>query len=159
MSRKAWLFFLAQEIAQGGSDMVAEPAAARSVTPQGGTDKTILIVEDNPVDREWLTLVLRRAGYDVVVSGHGQQALDYLHSKPAPHLILLDMFLPVLDGWHFLDRLREELPDKSVPVVVATATILTQEWADEHRCAGFLRKPIEEDVLLREVARCIMQSK
>ena len=137
--------------------MMAEPIAAASRVPWGGTSKTILVVEDNSVDREWLTLVLRRAGYYVVVSGHGQQALDFLHSKPPPHLILLDMFMPVLDGWHFLDRLREELPEKSIPVVVATATILTPEWAEEHHCAGFLRKPIEEDVLLREISRCMMQ--
>src|SRR5262249_5310910 len=121
--------------------------------------KTILVVEDNPVDREWLTLVLRRAGYDVSVAGHGQHALDHLHARPAPDLILLDMFLPVLDGWHFLDRLHEELPHKSVPVIVATATVLTPEWVQEHHCAGFLRKPIEEDALLQEVARCISQGK
>jgi CheY-like chemotaxis protein len=138
--------------------MMAEPIATLSVDSRGGTSKTVLVVEDNPVDREWLTLVLRRAGYQVIMTGHGEQALDYLYSKPAPHLILLDMFMPVLDGWHFLDRLHEELPEKSIPVVVATATILTPEWAEEHHCAGFLRKPIEEDMLLREVSRCIMQA-
>lgn len=139
--------------------MKAEPNPGLSVAQRTTSGKTILVVEDNPVDREWLTLALRRAGYQVIVTGHGQQALQYLHTEPAPDLILLDMFLPVLDGWHFLDRLREELPRKSIPVIVATATILTPEWVEEHHCAGFLRKPIEEASLLREVSRCIAQAK
>jgi CheY-like chemotaxis protein len=87
----------------------------------------------------------------VVSVRDGQAALYLLAASPPPDLILLDMLMPVLDGWHFLNL----LPQPHVPVVIATGTILTLEWADSHGCAGFLRKPIETEELLAEVRRCL----
>ena len=115
---------------------------------------TVLVVEDDDVTRRVLAAVLGRAGYGVIVAGDGQQALARLLSGQRPDLILLDMLMPVLDGWHFLNSLKL-VPIGSIPIVITTGTILTREWAAAHGCAGFLRKPIEPDDLLAEVRRVL----
>jgi CheY-like chemotaxis protein len=117
--------------------------------------QTLLVVEDNAVAREGLAVVLRRHGYDVATAGDGRQALDALRAGPRPDLILLDMLMPVLDGWHFLGELRRTAGPAPPPVVITTGTILSLAWALDHGCAGFIRKPIEEGELLAEVRRCL----
>src|SRR2546429_220201 len=104
--------------------------------------KTLLVVEDNAVAGEGLAVVLRRAGYEVTTATNGRKALDLLVSGPAPDLVLLDMLMPVLDGWHFLEHLRRQSAAPSV--IITTGTILTKEWAAAKGCVGFLRKPFEE---------------
>jgi len=119
------------------------------------TGKTILVVEDNDAAREGVTAVLEGAGYQVVPATDGQEALNLLRSGPAPGLILLDMLLPVLDGWLFLERLQREGPQPRPPIVITTGTILTREWAKDKGCAGFIRKPVQPEALLDEVRRCL----
>ncbi len=118
--------------------------------------KRLLVVEDNDVAREGLATVLRSAGYEVVTACNGQQALALLAAGPLPDLVLLDMLLPVLDGWQFLKQMKEQ--GRQVPVIVTTGTILTPEWARDYGCRGFLRKPIETDALLAEVRRCLAEA-
>jgi CheY-like chemotaxis protein len=73
-----------------------------------------------------------------------------------PDLILLDMLMPVLDGWRFLQQVKaKNIP--SVPIIVVTATVLTREWAEDHGCRGFIAKPIIPDELLKEVQRCLQE--
>lgn len=121
----------------------------------GAVAKKLLVVEDNAATRDMLGDVLRRAGYDVVFAADGRQALDSLRAGP-PDLILLDMLLPVLDGWHFLEELNRLQPDPAVRVVVVTGTdAVGREWTESHGCAGFLRKPIEPAPLLAEIERCL----
>jgi adenylate cyclase len=116
----------------------------------------ILLVEDDEVTREGLAVILGRAGYLVSQSANGLEALALLGAGPPPDLILLDVFMPVMDGWQFLDRLRRQATARPVPIVIATAAaILTREWAIDHGCCGFLRKPFEADELLAEVRRCL----
>src|SRR5688572_17564710 len=101
--------------------------------------KTLLVVEDDDDTRESLAALLRAEGYAVVTAEHGQAALDYLGSHPAPGLILLAMLMPVLDGWQFLER-RARLPRlAAVPVVITTGTVLNRQWALGHGCAGLVR--------------------
>src|SRR5438034_10537974 len=116
--------------------------------------KTIMVVEDNAIAREGLGVILRRHGFNVIAFENGLDALNHIATGMAPDLILLDMLMPVLDGWHFLQRLKG-LPVGSAPVVVTTGTILTREWAAQNGCAGFLKKPIEEDELLDEINRLL----
>jgi CheY-like chemotaxis protein len=116
---------------------------------------TLLVVEDDDAAREALAAVLRQLGFNVVTAADGAQGLDLLRSGPRPDLILLDMLLPVLDGWQFLRRLRQERSHTDIPVVITTGTILTREWATDHGCQGFLRKPIDLEQLLAEVWRCL----
>src|SRR5438270_13046195 len=101
-------------------------------TPRKGTlmasarqpQKVLLVVEDNDVAGEWLVVLLGREGYRVVPAANGEQALNYLRTGPTPDLILLDMLMPVLDGWHFLKRWRQDGQGPAVPVVITTGTIL-----------------------------------
>ncbi len=111
--------------------------------------RTILIVEDNAVTREGLAVILAREGYATRTARTGLEALDAVADAP-PDLILLDMLLPVLDGWKVLDRLKAD-----IPVIIVTGTILTPEWASEHGTAGFLKKPIDEADLLAQVRRAL----
>jgi CheY-like chemotaxis protein len=93
------------------------------------------------------------------VAGHGELAADYLLAGPVPDLILLDMFLPVLDGWHLLELVKMEERLQGVPILVASAcTSITSEWAAAHGCVGVLRKPIDEESLLSEIHRCLNRS-
>ena len=118
--------------------------------------KILLVVEDNPIDREWVRLVLCRAGHEVTLAGHGEQALDHLAAGLLPDLIILDMMLPVLDGWHLLEMVKQDSRLESVPILVTTAaTTITEQWAASHGCAGILRKPFDDESLARETARCL----
>jgi CheY-like chemotaxis protein len=117
--------------------------------------KTILLVEDNAVAREGLTVLLRQHGFLIIQAEHGEEALNYLRNGPPPDLILLDMLMPVLDGWHFLGYLKGIEKAASIPIIVTTGTILTREWTRENGCAGFVHKPIELDALLEEIRRCL----
>ena len=116
--------------------------------------KTLLVVDDDTVTREAIGAVLRREGYNVISAPNGEEALAYLRSGRHPDLILLDMLMPVLDGWHFLQEIRAESAPP-IPIIVVTATILSREWAEDHGCRGFVRKPIESDRLLAEIRRCL----
>jgi CheY-like chemotaxis protein len=116
--------------------------------------KTILVVEDNEVVREGTASLLRAEGYAAATAGHGREALDYLRANPPPDLILLDLTMPVLDGWRFLEELRNEPGASHVPVVVATAAV-KREGALAKGCAGYLHKPFEIASLLAEVRRCL----
>ena len=107
----------------------------------------ILVVEDNPVASEQFAAVLAGQGYDVVAARDGQAALEFLAANPPPDLILLDLGMPVLDGWQFLNL----LPQPHAPVIVTTSTTPPEPEG----CAGFLRKPVETEELLAEVRRCL----
>ena len=120
-----------------------------------GETRLILVVEDNDLALEALTTILVQGGYHVVVATNGEEALNHLLGGLRPDLILLDMLMPVLDGWHFLERLRPLRLQPALPIVITTATNLTREWAEAHDCQGCLRKPIEPDRLLEEVRRCL----
>jgi CheY-like chemotaxis protein len=119
------------------------------------TTPSILIIEDNDLAREGLATILREEGYGPTLLANGRQALDYLRCGNRPDLILLDMLLPVLDGWKFLDELEHWSKPVNAPIVVMTGTILTPEWAAQRGCAGFLRKPIEAGRLMEVVKRFV----
>src|SRR5205814_5679219 len=117
---------------------------------------TVLLVEDDPTARASLTALLEKAGYRVRTAADGQAALDYLGSQPPPDLILLDMLLPVLDGWHFLDRLGKLKLEAKPPIILTTGSeIIGRDWTAAHGCAALLRKPIDTEELLREIERCL----
>ena len=115
---------------------------------------TLLLIEDDPAARGALAALLKKARYRVHTAPDGRAALDYLGSRPPPNLILLDMLLPVLDGWHFLEEIQK-IKKPVAPIIVTTGTILTRKWAEDHGCAGFIHKPIDVQELLQEIQRCI----
>jgi CheY-like chemotaxis protein len=114
--------------------------------------KTILVVDDDTDLREMLTQVLEEEGYDVVSLANGREALDYLRTEAPPSLVLLDLMMPVMDGWQFrAEQCRDEALAR-VPVLVISAG-----WIDpvrnELQGAECLRKPIDVDALLRAIRR------
>ncbi len=116
--------------------------------------KTLLVVEDSAPTSAGLVALLSHFGYMVTAAGNGRVAQQLVEAGPPPDAILLDMRLPEVDGWRFLDWIKDT-PHKDIPVIVTTGTDLTREWTAEHGAAGFLHKPLDEDDLLAELERVL----
>jgi CheY-like chemotaxis protein len=115
--------------------------------------KTILVVEDDTATREALALVLSGQGFSVLTAANGQEALGHLHGKPRPDLILLDLMMPVMDGWQFR---REQIRDPAlatIPVVVLSADGNVQQKAASLHAAGYLQKPVDVSNLVEAIQR------
>lgn len=113
----------------------------------------ILIVEDDADLREALSDVLRDEGYAVTSAADGREALDSLRREMRPSLILLDLTMPVMNGWQFRAEQREDPVLSGIPVVVLSAG---DHLAEQLRPLGiddFVRKPIELGYLLRKIER------
>jgi CheY-like chemotaxis protein len=120
--------------------------------------KTILIVEDQTIAREGLAAVLRREGFEVALLENGLQAIEYLRERRSPAMILLDMFLPVLDGWQFLEMVSTMRPNPTPWIILMTGNFsIGREWAIAHGCKGFLRKPIELAALYEEIRAALQE--
>jgi CheY-like chemotaxis protein len=119
--------------------------------------ETILVIEDNPIQREGIAFLLREAGYDVVAAADGWEGLSLLRNGSAPDLILLDMMMPRgLDGWHFLAARKENPALATIPVVITTGiSAASEEWVLALGGFGLLRKPFEVDDLLALVRKCL----
>ncbi len=111
----------------------------------------VLVVDDDPDIVEVLQLVLREAGYAVRSAVNGKQALEAVVAR-TPALILLDMLMPVMDGWQFTRELRAR-HGRTVPIVVVTAAEHARAWSEEIGADDVLPKPFDVDELLRLVAR------
>jgi CheY-like chemotaxis protein len=112
---------------------------------KNGHASSILVIEDDPDMRGLLVLMLEDRGHHVVAASDGREGLDVLRHE-RPDLILLDMKMPVMDGWEFARRYREAEPDPS-PIVVMTAAEDPRQRAEEVGAAGWLGKPVELDLL------------
>ena len=111
----------------------------------------ILVVEDEEPLRGVVANILRDEGYKVAEAADGKQALDLLtDANLNANLVLLDMRMPVMDGWQFANVAREQFPD--LPVLVMTAARDAKEWAKEVEAVGYLAKPFDIDELLNAVA-------
>ena len=114
----------------------------------------ILIVEDDAATRSALALLLGREGYGVSQAANGGQALAYLRSAPRPSLVLLDMMMPVMDGWQFLAARHQEPALAAPPVVVLTAASgMSPATARALGANDVLQKPVDADDLLDVVRR------
>lgn len=109
----------------------------------------ILVVEDNPDNRILITDVLMSLDYEVSVANDGQEGLDKAESE-RPDLILMDMSLPVMDGWTATRKLKDNTELKSIPIIALTAHAMVgdRERALEAGCDDYISKPID----LRELA-------
>lgn len=112
----------------------------------------ILIVEDNPMNLDMLSRRLLRAGYQVVSAEDGQRALD-VAKREQPAIILMDLSLPVVDGWEATRRIRADAATASIPVIALTAHALTsdRESALSAGCTDFDTKPVEMPRLLAKI--------
>jgi CheY-like chemotaxis protein len=121
---------------------------------KNGRQSSVLVIEDDPDMRSLLVLMLEDRGHHVLAASDGREGLDMLRHQ-TPDLILLDMKMPVMDGWEFARRYREA-HDHPSPIVVMTAAEDPRRRAEEVGAAGWLGKPVELDRLydtVEEIAR------
>jgi two-component system cell cycle response regulator DivK len=113
---------------------------------------TILLVEDNEMNREMLSRRLHRRGYEVVIAIDGQTSIEVARAK-TPDLILMDMSLPVVDGWEATRRLKADDTLKHIPVIALTAHAMAndRDKAIEAGCDDYDTKPIELSRLLGKI--------
>jgi CheY-like chemotaxis protein len=112
----------------------------------------ILIVEDNEDNWQILSRRLRRRGYDVVVARNGKQGMDMAKSEK-PDLILMDMNLPLVDGWEATRLLKQSNKTRHVPVVALTAHAMSgdRDKCLEAGCDDYHTKPVELTRLLEQI--------
>lgn len=119
----------------------------------------ILLVEDNETNRDMLSRRLIRKGYDVVMAEDGEQAVRMAASEN-PDLILMDMSLPVLDGWEATRRVKSAEGTRSIPIIALTAHAMAgdRERALEAGCDDYDTKPIELPRLLDKIGALIARN-
>jgi CheY-like chemotaxis protein len=114
---------------------------------------TILVVEDDHDIRVSVRNVLEDEGFTVLTCTNGRSALDMIVREAAvgdaPCLIILDLMLPVMDGWHFADLLRQDPQLGQIPIVIMSAYDSPPPPAG---IVGFVKKPVDTETLLRMVA-------
>jgi CheY-like chemotaxis protein len=115
--------------------------------------KRILVVDDNPAVREVLTDLLR-GHYHVAVAGNGAEALDALQER-LPDGILLDLAMPVMDGWTFLERRRDDPAIAEVPVLILSAECPDRPKAEPPDVQDYVAKPFDVEHLLSAVERLV----
>jgi CheY-like chemotaxis protein len=112
----------------------------------------ILLVEDNEMNRDMLSRRLARKGHEVVVGEDGQKGVDMATSE-GPDIILMDMSLPVIDGWEATRRLKAAPETAGIPVIALTAHAMAsdREKALDAGCDDYDTKPVELDRLLGKI--------
>lgn len=112
----------------------------------------ILLVEDNEMNRDMLSRRLQRKGFQVIIAVDGAQGVAMAQAD-APDLILMDMSLPVLDGWEATRQLKASAPTRSIPIIALTAHAMSgdQERALQAGCDHYDTKPIDLPRLLEKI--------
>jgi CheY-like chemotaxis protein len=109
-------------------------------------DRSILIVEDDADLREMMADLLALEGYRAATASNGREALEYLRQTGIPGLILLDLMMPVMDGWEFRREQRRDPELAPIPVIVLSA--LDPQRAADIGGNAFLKKPLDFDRLI-----------
>lgn len=118
------------------------------------TGRPVLLVEDNELNRNMMVRRLKRAGLTVITAGNGQQALDLMQSEQ-PGIVLMDMNLPILDGWAASRRAKEDENIRDIPIIALTAhaTENYKQYALESGCDDYATKPVDFPGLLIKIKR------
>ena len=113
----------------------------------------ILIVEDNEMNRDMLSRRLKRKGYDISIAVDGQEGLDMMRAD-RPDLVLMDMGLPVMDGWTATSTAKADDDLKSIPIIALTAHALEQDRikAMDAGADDFDTKPVNLNRLLEKIS-------
>ena len=119
---------------------------------------SILLVEDNELNRDMLSRRLQRRGYSVLIAVDGEEGVR-LASEVNPDLILMDLSLPGIDGWEATRRLKGDPATVSMPVIALTAHALSEDEgrARDAGCDDFDIKPIEFDRLLGKIGALLVE--
>ena len=112
----------------------------------------ILVIEDNEMNRDMLTRRLERRGYDVIVSADGEEGISKVKSDH-PDLVLMDMDLPILDGWEATRRLKAAEETRAIPIIALTAHAMAgdREKALDAGCDDYDTKPVEFARLVHKI--------
>jgi len=112
----------------------------------------ILLVEDNEMNRDMLSRRLKKRGHEVAIAVDGQEGVN-MASSGAPEIILLDMSLPVMDGWEAARALKADEATKSIPIIALTAHAMAgdRERCLEAGCEDYDTKPVEFKRLLGKI--------
>ena len=118
----------------------------------------LLLVEDNEMNRDMLSRRLERKGYQVVMAVDGEQAVAMAQSEN-PALILMDMSLPVIDGWEATRRIKADATMKRIPIIALTAHAMAgdEQKAKEAGCDDYDTKPVELPRLLGKIEALLAQ--
>jgi CheY-like chemotaxis protein len=116
----------------------------------------VLLVEDNEMNRDMLSRRLMRQGFEVTVAVDGQAGVDAAHSG-MPDIVLMDMSLPVLDGWEATRQLKASDATRAIPVIALTAHAMAgdRQQALDAGCDDYDTKPIELPRLLEKMRRLL----
>jgi len=116
----------------------------------------ILLVEDNEFNRDMLSRRLQKRGFEVLLAENGESGIDAA-TNLLPDLVLMDMDLPVVDGWEATRRLKADARTRSIPIIALTAHALQNDCdrAFAAGCDDFATKPIEFNSLLDKIQRAI----
>jgi CheY-like chemotaxis protein len=112
----------------------------------------ILLVEDNEMNRDMLSRRLQRRGYEIVIAVDGKQGVAMANSEH-PDLILMDMSLPIMDGWEATKNIKANTSTKSIPIIALTAHAMSgdREQAMKAGCDDYDTKPIDLPRLLTKI--------
>ncbi len=116
----------------------------------------ILLIEDNEMNRDMLSRRLARRGYEVAIAIDGRQGVD-MAASDKPDLILMDMSLPVMDGWDATRHLKAQPNTQAIPVIALTAHAMAgdREKAMDAGCDDYDTKPVELPRLLEKIERLL----
>lgn len=112
----------------------------------------ILLVEDDEMNRDMLSRRLEKRGYSIVIAEHGQQAVEMAQTE-APRLILMDLSLPIMDGYEATRRIKENPQTANIPVIALTAHAMAgdEQKARAAGCDDYDTKPVELERLLAKI--------
>ena len=112
--------------------------------------KSILVVEDNKEIQDSLKMALEVEGYNVFTADNGKEAIERLRKMPTPCVILLDLMMPVMNGWEFVEAISKDIMLSTIPIVVVSA------FGDKNgtpKTSDYIQKPIDLDALLDTVCK------
>ena len=128
---------------------VTKSAREPAERPRRASGCPVLIVEDDADLREMMAQLLHLEGFNSQTVANGREALEYLHDADPPELILLDLMMPIMDGWEFRREQQRDPNLADVPVIVLSA--LDPARVGDMEPAAFLKKPLDFDRLLELV--------
>ena len=138
--------------------MHERPTGCLSDCGSGGqvSNRPILLVEDNELNREMLVRRLKRAGLEIITACDGQEALDLMISEQ-PSVVLMDMSLPVLDGWTACRMARQDERISQIPIIALTAHAMEEDrrHALAAGCDDYATKPVDFPGLLLKIGKLI----
>ena len=113
----------------------------------------VLVVDDDYSVLDAMKDILEDEGYEVSVAANGLEALKELARGPRPCVILLDLMMPVMNGWEFREKQLEDVGLAAIPTIIVTAHNKPEVSAEELRAASSIRKPVTPEMLLEMIGR------